>query len=111
MSDEDEEFLQHMDTQPLGFGKFKGQTPQQLLSTAPAYIQWMYGAISPKVCSAKLVKDATEQIALVNQQQEENRGRPRRASAGYGGATYTGPEKGGGCGYGGFDDMDDDVPY
>ena len=105
---DDEEFLQHMDTQPLTFGKHKGETPEQVAKHSPGYIRWMYENINPKVCSAKLnlaVDEAVQKEAI----RYARRQGPRTRIFGGSGREYTGPDKGGYSG--GFDDMDDDIPF
>ena len=107
-TDDDEAFLQHMDTQPLAFGKHQGETPEQVAKTDPSYIRWVFETIRPKVCSAAL------NLAVDEAVQAE---RAARSSGGSG-------HRKGGHDYGGSlrgeyakmaanreFDFDDDVPY
>lgn len=45
-----------LDHTPLTFGKYKGQTPDEVSESDPAYIVWMYNNIKPKKCSAWLAE-------------------------------------------------------
>lgn len=42
------------DVIPLGFGKYKGQTPEEIADEDPSYIVWLYDTINPKVCSESI---------------------------------------------------------
>ena len=37
-----------MDKQPLGFGKYAEQTPEEIAEADPSYIVWMYENVEPK---------------------------------------------------------------
>ena len=48
-----------LDHTPLTFGKYAGQTPDEISKHDPAYIVWLYDNISPHKCSEWL-KEACE---------------------------------------------------
>jgi len=45
-----------LDKEPLKFGKYKGQTPNDIASEDPGYIVWAYENITPKICSKDLAQ-------------------------------------------------------
>lgn len=45
-----------IDAVPLGFGKYKGQTPNDIGNADPGYIVWLYENLESKVCSKELYK-------------------------------------------------------
>ena len=40
-----------LDYTPLTFGKYTGQTPDEISEHDPSYIVWLYNNISPRKCS------------------------------------------------------------
>ena len=46
--------MMDLDLTPLKFGKYKGQTPEEIAEHDPSYIQWMYDTIKPPPCSKEL---------------------------------------------------------
>lgn len=48
-----------LDHTPLTFGKYAGQTPDEISEHDPSYIVWMYNTIRPHKCSEWL-KEACE---------------------------------------------------
>ena len=48
-----------LDHTPLTFGKYKGQTPDEISEHDPSYIVWMYNTVRPHKCS-KWLKEACE---------------------------------------------------
>lgn len=44
----------NLDRSPLVFGKYIGQTPEEIAEEDPAYIVWMYENIKPRRCSKDL---------------------------------------------------------
>lgn len=45
-----------IDNIALSFGKYKGQTPNEIGNTDPGYIVWLYENLENKVCSNELYK-------------------------------------------------------
>lgn len=43
-----------LDNEPLRFGKYKGQTPEEIAEHDPGYIVWLYDTIKPRLCSKEL---------------------------------------------------------
>lgn len=43
-----------LDDQPLTFGKYKGQTPNEVGDHDPAYMMWAFENITPVPCSKDL---------------------------------------------------------
>ena len=39
--------MEDLDHTPLTFGKYKGQTPDEISEHDPSYIVWLYNNISP----------------------------------------------------------------
>jgi hypothetical protein len=55
--------LQNLDNQPLTFGKYKGQTPNQLLEEEHlSYILWMYENVKAPTCSSQLYEEAKQEL-------------------------------------------------
>lgn len=42
------------DRTPLTFGKFKGNTPEEIAEIEPSYVVWMYDNVDKKLCSKAL---------------------------------------------------------
>ena len=101
-TDDDEAFLQHMDTQPLAFGKHRGETPEQVAKTDPSYIRWVFETIRPKVCSAAL-NLAVDEAVQAERAAGSSGGRSHRKGGYLHGGSLP-PDKGGGYGSYGFDD-------
>ena len=51
--------MEDLDHTPLTFGKYKGQTPDEISEHDPQYIVWMYNTVRPHKCS-KWLKEACE---------------------------------------------------
>jgi len=51
-----------IDNLPMGFGKYKGETPSNLLDIDPSYIVWMYENVQPIRCSRELYIDACSEV-------------------------------------------------
>ena len=49
---------QDIDNDPMRFGKYKGETPMQIVEHDPQYIVWLYENITPKVCTKDLYQCA-----------------------------------------------------
>ena len=45
-----------LDHTPLTFGKYKGQTPDEISEHDPSYVVWLYNNIKPHKCSEWLKK-------------------------------------------------------
>lgn len=41
----------------LRFGKYKGQTPNQIARHDPRYVVWLYDNVTPAVCARELARD------------------------------------------------------
>jgi len=52
----------NVDDMELGFGKYKGYTPSDLLDIDPSYIVWMYENVQPIRCSRELYMDACSEV-------------------------------------------------
>lgn len=42
------------DDTPLTFGKYRGETPNEIAEKDGSYIVWLYDKINPKVCTKAL---------------------------------------------------------
>lgn len=45
-----------LDHTPVTFGKYKGQTPDEISEHDPSYIVWMYRTVKPTPCSEWLME-------------------------------------------------------
>jgi hypothetical protein len=52
--------LMDIDETPLIFGKYKGQTPDEIGDYDPSYVVWMFANVKPAPCS-KAFAEACEQ--------------------------------------------------
>ena len=55
--------IKDLDETPLTFGKYKGDTPDEIAKKNPVYICWLYETIEPKKCS-KLLYLSCDQIRI-----------------------------------------------
>lgn len=54
-----------MDKTPLTFGKYRGQTPDEISEYDPGYIVWMHKTVKPQKCSdwlAGVCRDELDQL-------------------------------------------------
>lgn len=47
----------NLDDTPLGFGKYKGKTPNEIAEDNPGYIVWMHETMDNSPCSDQLYND------------------------------------------------------
>lgn len=59
------ELTKEPDDTPLRFGKYKGQTPNQIAEHDPSYVVWMHANVLPPPCSRELA------LACEQDQREE----------------------------------------
>lgn len=52
-----------LDKTPLTFGKYKGQTPDEISESDPGYIVWMYKNVKWPTCSKFLFESCQEDKA------------------------------------------------
>jgi len=62
--------MNDIDQAPLLFGKYKGQTPEQVSEHDPGYVVWMFHNVNPSPCSRAL-SDSCEQE--IREDEEESR--------------------------------------
>lgn len=62
--------LPSADTKPLGFGKYKGRTPDDIARYDPGYIVWMYETFvnRPAPVSEELYQLCKEQILITEEE-------------------------------------------
>lgn len=48
---------------PLHFGKYRGQTPNQVAAIDPQYIVWIHAAVLPSPCTRELALDCEERCS------------------------------------------------
>ena len=56
-----------LDHTPLTFGKYAGQTPDEISEHDPSYIVWMYETLEPKRCSDFLYQYCLEDVYFLYQ--------------------------------------------
>lgn len=54
--------MSDLDTTPLTFGKYKGQTPEDVAELDPSYIVWLFDTVTPKRCSKALALACEDEI-------------------------------------------------
>jgi hypothetical protein len=55
--------MKNLDNQPLTFGKYKSQTPNQLFEEEHlSYIIWMYENVKTPTCTSHLYKKAKQEL-------------------------------------------------
>jgi len=52
-----------LDDTELTFGKYKGETPNEIAEEDPQYLMWMYDTLNTKFCTKKL-RDQCEDCSL-----------------------------------------------
>lgn len=66
-----EEFLEAtIDDEPLGFGKYKGRTPKEVLYINPGYIVWAKENVSLFECSDEVYEQAKEDYEMQTREDE-----------------------------------------
>lgn len=53
--------LPDIDDRPLTFGKYKGQTPNEIADADPNYITWIYENVVPRPVSTELYEWCEEE--------------------------------------------------
>lgn len=54
--------LDAIDFKRLKFGKYIGETPEQVSCHDPSYVVWMYESVKPTPCSQALAEDCYKDV-------------------------------------------------
>ena len=55
--------LKLLDDTPLTFGKYNGETPNEVANNDPQYIVWLFDNLNTKFCTEKL-RDVCEEVTI-----------------------------------------------
>ena len=61
---------QLLDDTPLTFGKYEGETPNEIAIKDPLYIVWMFDTLNKRFCTRKL-REACEDAGYDNEEERE----------------------------------------
>ena len=59
-----------LDHTPLTFGRYRGQTPDEVSEHDPSYVVWMYNNIKPEPCSEWLKETCENEVSNMDDDDE-----------------------------------------
>ena len=61
-----------LDNKPLTFGKYEGETPNEIAEHNPQYIVWMYDNLDYKNCTLDLRNECEEMHSFEDEKEMDN---------------------------------------